>query len=128
MLTLRAEQMVKFSEVALKQFEDRMVQFLAEHFGDQSRMLGESRVRLLVKYGIDQAGKYGIVRERDVCQYIALMFIFGGKFDVNPSLPAIQAVLNDPRLTDSGQKTTALAAAAKKELRRRAKAPAPRKV
>jgi len=120
MLTIRPEQMEKFSEAALKSFEDRMVPFLATHFRDQSRALGESRVRLLVRHGIGRAGSYGIDGQRDVCQYICLMFVFGGNFDVNPKLSSMRAVLDDARLADSGTKIRTLYSAANRELHERA--------
>jgi hypothetical protein len=119
-LTIRTEQMEKFSEAAFKSFEDRMISFLAAHFPDQSGTLGEHRVRCLVRYGIVRSWKYGLDRERDVCQYIALMFVFGGNFDLNQDLPAMKAVLDNSCLPDPGKKMTALYAAANDELNRRA--------
>jgi hypothetical protein len=121
MLTISPEQMARFSEVAVKRFEDQMVPFLATHFPDQSRKLGDERVRLLVRYGIDRARAYGIFRERDVCQYISLMFVFGGDFDKNPSLSSMRAALDDPRMNGPGMRIKALYRAASRDLRRRKK-------
>lgn len=102
-----------------------MLPFLAKHFPDQSRMLGESRVRALVQHAIVRARGYGIVRECDVCQFIALIFVFNGDFDANPNLPSVRAVLDDPRLTDPGMRMKAISAAAHNELRREVNRPVP---
>jgi hypothetical protein len=119
MLTIRPEQLAKFSEKTLKGFVDRMMPFLETHFPDQYHKLGDNRIRVLVQYGIVRGREYGIVRQCDVCQYIALMFVFGGKFDVDASLTALRTVLDDSRLADSSLRIKALYVAANDELRKK---------
>jgi hypothetical protein len=60
MLTISAQQMDKFSDAAVKNFENRMLAFLQTNFPSQSRSVGEPGVRVLVRHGMDRARSYGI--------------------------------------------------------------------
>jgi hypothetical protein len=120
MLTIRAEQMERFEEAATKGFEDRMLPFLTSYFPEQSKQLGEENIRALIQYGISRSRAYGIVTEIDVGQYIALMFIFGGNFDTDPTYPSLRRILVDPKFKDQpGSMIQALYTAAEQEIRQR---------
>ena len=93
MLTIRKEQMAALGAAQVKKFEDRMVTHLQKHFPEQCKKLGP-KLRELVAYGIERAGSYGIVAERDVSRYIDIMLAFGRDFDKDPNLPWAAAALN----------------------------------
>lgn len=121
MFQIRHEQMEPFREEAAKRFEDRMVSFLKEHFPDQSGKLGDTKVRQLIQYGVSRANRYGMTGQRDVCQYLGLMFMFGGNFDEDSRLSELREALLNPRLTPPGAKIEAVYCAATRELERRSK-------
>jgi hypothetical protein len=118
---MRAEQFEAFSRVALRAFEDRLLPFIATHFPDQVRRLGDERTRVIIQNGIDRARHYGLAAECDVCRYIALMFMLGPNFDSNPEFAAMRAVLEDSRQTDPGVKIKTVYAVAEIQLRKRVK-------
>lgn len=113
MLTIRPQQLDVLSEPHLKAFEDRMVAHLKDSFTKQSKSLGEPKLREVIRHGIKQAALYGIGIERDVCQYVDLMMVWGADFDRDPNLPWAGQILrtrNDPSL-----KTSVLVETAKKK-------------
>ena len=65
----------------MRQFEDRLVSHLAQHFPDRFLELKEDGTRDAVRFGVEKAGSYGIESERDVSVYIDIMFEFGKYFD-----------------------------------------------
>ena len=87
MLTLRPAQMQRFSEVALKSFEDMMVVHLNKFFPVRSKAAGEPKLRAFVRYGVKRAAAYNIKAKRDVSRYIDLMITLGADFDTNEQLP-----------------------------------------
>jgi len=103
-LKLRRDQMAAFEERALAQFEPRMLAHLRRCFPRQCEALGDSNVREAIRYGIERAGSYDIVAERDVCMYIELMFIFGRDFDTDKRFPWASEILNDDLTPDPSVK------------------------
>jgi hypothetical protein len=115
MLTIRAEQMKKFSEVAVKRFEDMMVVHLDKFFPGSFKATGEPKVRELIRYGIKRAASYKIQAERDVSRYIDLMMVLGADFDSDRRLPWAGEILrsrNNPE-----QRIAVLLRTAEKHLR-----------
>lgn len=108
MLIIRKEQMGVFEEVALKNFEDRMVIHLGKFFPEQCAALGDDGIREAIRYGIERAESYGIVDERDVCKYIDLTIVFGRDFDESPGTAWASSILNDEFLTDPTAKVERL--------------------
>jgi hypothetical protein len=101
MLKIRKEQDEELGKIALKRFEDSMVEHLRKFFSDECELLGEDGTRQTIHYAIERAGEYGIVSERDVCIYTDVMFAFGRDFDKDPKLPWAAQILNDESLKDS---------------------------
>src|SRR5215472_3275189 len=114
MLTIRALQLDVLSEPQIKRFEDRMLSHLRNSFPQQSELLGELRLREMIRQGVKRAGVYGITTERDVCKYVDLMMVWGTDFDQDQKLPWAGQILrtcNNPSV-----KTTVLVETAKKKL------------
>src|SRR6266851_10150050 len=87
MFTIRKEQMAAFGPLGKKVFEDRVVDHLKKAFPQQSKALGDEKLRETIQYGTQRAAAYRIVAERDVCKYIDLMVLYGRDFDKDPNLP-----------------------------------------
>jgi hypothetical protein len=86
MLTIRPQQMQKFSESALKRFEETMLVHLKKFFPDFCEASGEPEVREFIQYGIKRAASYQVTSERDVSRYIDLMVSLGADFDNDKQL------------------------------------------
>ncbi|HUY13835.1 MAG TPA: hypothetical protein VMX16_09430 [Terriglobia bacterium] len=84
MLAIRPDQLQKFSEAAVKRFEDQMVIHLNKFFPKQCKAAGETKLRETIQYGVKRATAYRITRSSDVCKYIDLMLVFGRDFDQSP--------------------------------------------
>jgi hypothetical protein len=99
-MKIRSQQIVVFVATAVGRFEDRMTAHLNKCFAQECGILGDG-LRDMIRHGIQKAAGYGITTERDVCQYIDLMMVFGRNFDADPDLPWASSVLNYPTLNDS---------------------------
>jgi hypothetical protein len=86
-LTIRKEQMEVFASAAVRNFEDRMVKYLAEYFPGHCDDLGEAKVREIVHRGWERAKGYEMTSERSVSLFISMMFMLGSGFDADPQLP-----------------------------------------
>lgn len=107
-LIIRKEQIQAFREVAIKDFEDRMVAHLEKTYPEKSQALGESGVREAIRHGIKRAAKYKIKSKYGVEKYIEVMFMFGSDFDVDAKLLWARQILNDRALKDSKAKADRL--------------------
>ena len=119
MLTIRREQTEVFRQERLRTFLDSMVPFVSQYFPQQCQQLGDKRIREFVRYGIARARSYGITRKRDVCQYVCLMFIFGGDFDRDGRLKSLQQALQNATIRQNSERMiNQLYAAARRDLLR----------
>jgi len=103
MLVIRDEQMCALKAHMSEQFENRMVRHVREFFPEDFNALGEDKVRMEIRYGIDRANSYEITLEYDVCGYINLMFALGRDYDVDPSLRWAAQILNNAKLSGSSK-------------------------
>ena len=85
-------------------YEGRMIVHLRKCFPHECGRLSDLEIRQAIDLGIANAGKYGLVTERDVCLYIDLMFVFGLDFDTSPNFPWASDILNDSWRTDPSRK------------------------
>lgn len=100
MLEIRNEQMEVFERIAVKDFEDRTVEFIKEYFPKPYEILGETRIREIIQYGIEQAEIYEFTTERNIQLYISFMFMLGSGFDTDPQYPWALQILNDEEISD----------------------------
>ena len=84
MFTLRSHHTEAFDQDIRRRFENRMVAHVNQFFPEKCNALGEEGVRSWIAHGIEKAGSYGIITERDVCKYIDIMFVYGRDFDTDP--------------------------------------------
>ena len=112
-MVIRQEQMSAFQEDANADFENRMVVHLNKCFPAECQALQEAGVRKTIRYGIDQAAKYDVKAERDVCKYIDVMMVYGRDFDTREDLPWAPRILNDQVLRNSTARMDNLFVAAK---------------
>jgi hypothetical protein len=82
MLVVRAAQLEALRAAQFARFENTVLEHVREFFGERCAELGPEGVRNLIKHGMTRARCYGIEREKDVCKYIDISFVFGRDFDV----------------------------------------------
>jgi hypothetical protein len=104
MLKIRKEQMVELGKVSLGNFENGMVEHVKRFFPKYHDVMGDPAVRKTIRYGIDRAEAYGFTTERDVCQYINLMFLLGSDFDTDTRLPGLAAIFGDTSMKEHGER------------------------
>jgi hypothetical protein len=116
---LRNDQVRALSEAANTRFENRMMVHVQKFFPRERSALGEDGTRNLIREGMRQAPQYGFHNEREVCQYIDLMVVWGQDFATNERLPWARALLTDPTLTDPAWKMSRLYKTALEKLNER---------
>ncbi|HLJ87062.1 MAG TPA: hypothetical protein VKZ53_09570 [Candidatus Angelobacter sp.] len=94
MWTIRQQQLDAFHRQHLLQFEDSMALHLSQFAPKHWRVIGDQTGREVIRFGIDQAKRYGFTNRGPVRFYLELMFIFGSYFDTDPQLPWIRPLLN----------------------------------
>lgn len=94
-MVIRGEQMAALSDAAAVAFEDRVLGHLKRCFPELCGEREEADLRGAIRYGIQRAGTYGVVMQRDVCRYIDLMMVFGRDFDRGAGLPGAAEILQD---------------------------------
>jgi hypothetical protein len=100
MFKIRKEQMALFEEAAIRNLEERTVDFLRASVPFHSEVLGETGLREVVRLGRQRAAGYGITAEGGVQRYVLLMFGMGSHFDRDALLPWTAAMLTDPTIPD----------------------------
>ncbi|HIJ70408.1 MAG TPA: hypothetical protein HPP87_03490 [Planctomycetes bacterium] len=108
MLKIRKEQYEELAKVALKQFENTMVEHIQAHFPKPAQISGEKAVRTTIQYGFERSKTYGFKTEHEVCLYIDLMIILGSGFDTEPQLPWISQLLKSEDFSNASKKIEAL--------------------
>jgi rubrerythrin len=91
--TLRQEHLDSFDAMYRETFEDRMLRDIAERFYPQFEAMGEEKVRDRICDGIERAARYEIHTQRDVAQFIRLMFGIRPDFDTSRKTPFAAEIL-----------------------------------
>lgn len=104
MLKIRKEQDEELGKIALKRFEDSMVEHVKEFFPKYYEIHGEPLIRKVIQYAVQRAENYDFVTERDVCLYINLVFLLGSNFDTDKQLPWTVEILKDEMITSSAMR------------------------
>ena len=100
MLAIRKQQIEVFTEAAAKAFEDRTYRHLQQWFPRHITLLGEDRMRRLIRHGWEKADSYHLTAECCVRSYIEFMCLLGSGFDADPLLPWAVQILRDPSTED----------------------------
>ncbi|HRF61751.1 MAG TPA: hypothetical protein PK708_02445 [Candidatus Competibacter sp.] len=97
---------------AAPSFGHRLLLLLQMLTPEKYRALGEGPLRNLVRYGYENAKRYGITTEPGIMNYVALAFMLGSGFDRDPLYPWAAAALSDPGQIDPTQRGALLREAA----------------
>jgi hypothetical protein len=101
MLVIRKEQMdIIRTSLGKKRFTDRIVNRLKKMLPEKD----EQDLLEVAQYGILRAEQNQFITERDICQYIDLMAVFGKDFDKDPELPWVKEVLNNQSFNTTSEK------------------------
>lgn len=103
MLKIRQEQLEALRQVPRQAFEDDMVAHFERYFALQATLLGEQRLRTVIRKGIVRAGEHELRTRRQICFYISIMLLLGSEFDVDPQLPWATQRLSDRRMHPSAR-------------------------
>ncbi|NNE65651.1 MAG: hypothetical protein HKN33_03720 [Pyrinomonadaceae bacterium] len=95
-------------EVALRNFEDGLVQHCKEFAPKHSEVIEDEGVRKVVKLGIKRANEYGFTKRGPIRFYVELMFMFGSDFDNDFQLPWAEGVLTNDQISDEMERADAL--------------------
>ena len=87
MLVIRKAQMEAFEKIAVRRFEDGLLDHLRTFFPNHAATLGDQQLGRVIRYGLQRAESRKVQTERGVYQYLALMFMLGSLFDEDPQLP-----------------------------------------
>jgi len=93
MLTIRPAQWKALAEAGLVRFEDEMVQHLSVFAPELARVMGEPRMRELVRLGIARGKAYGFTDRGPLRSYLEMMLALGADFDTDPALARATAAL-----------------------------------
>ncbi len=105
MLRIRQTQRSVFRSQARARFEQEMAMHLAARSPYHARVLGNLGMLAAVRFGIERAARRGFNLRGPVRLWLELMFLFGGRFDDDPLLPADSAELVDCRDPDRQMQT-----------------------
>jgi hypothetical protein len=94
MLKISRQQMDSFRAAAARAFEERMVAHLAERFPLRSASLGEPELLRVIQKGLGSAALHGIVKEKDVCRLIELMYALGEGASATPDDSWVAEILD----------------------------------
>jgi hypothetical protein len=91
-MTIRQAQIQTFADKSNRSFESRMIVHLRKCFAAQCGTLSDDELRASVEQGKENAARYGITAERDVCKFIGIRTVHGSGFE---QLPWASKILND---------------------------------
>lgn len=100
MLKIRAEQLEVFEQAALRNFIERMADYLQETFPKHYEIFGRDKIRDLARFGMEQARVHDLTAERSIKLYTTLMFMFGSRFDTDPQYSWAAEILGDRNNVD----------------------------
>lgn len=103
-MIIRDEQIEAFEEVRMPEFEDRMVEHLAEFSPLHSKSLGEKGIRGLIRTAMQRAENHGLTRKGPVKFYIETTILLGIDFDTDPQYPEIAKILGDASIADQTER------------------------
>lgn len=95
MFVLKNQQIEVYKEIALKNFEDKMLNHIKEFFPNHFNMIPEDCIREIIQLGYEKAKGYGFTTQRNVCLYINIMLVVGSNFDVDPMYSWVSTHLVD---------------------------------
>jgi hypothetical protein len=98
MLVIRRQQMDVLTAPHREEFLRRAVRSLVRLFPEDPRHADETAVRAFIAGAVEQAGLYGVAREREVLLFLYLAFDQGLGFEARPGQAWIEGILRDGTL------------------------------
>ncbi len=108
MLIIREEQMEIFEQVALRNFENDMIDHLKDFSPDHCRVLKNDGVRKVIQLGVEKAETYGFTDRGPVKFYVEMMFMLGSYFDTDPQYPWAGRILTDEAIEQQTERADRL--------------------
>ena len=87
MFIIRKQHMEAFAGVAMRNYEDRLLEHVRESFPEQVKTDGDAKTRETIQAGIQSARRHSLLTERDAALYIEVMYILGPEFETDPRYP-----------------------------------------
>ena len=82
----------------MRQFENRVIRHIRATHPEYCRSRSDDQIRLQVQAGIRKAGRYSIVEDDDVEQFILLLVDRGMEFEKAPDMAECREILENPKL------------------------------
>jgi len=95
MIKLREAQVLALIKAASGPFIRRLEADLRELFPERFSELGTNGTRAAIESGIEKARGYGMTREKEIAQFVGLMFMLGLEFDRDPDFLWAQRILRN---------------------------------
>lgn len=114
LLRIRKEQVEALSQAVVAQFEERTVDELRATLPAYG--LDEEALRELIRQGISDAARYGLISEQGTRAYIGAMLALGESFDGTQRYAWLRAILENPEVNPE-KKADRLRAAARRGAR-----------
>ena len=92
-MKISAEQMKTLNEVAVSDFDQRLVNFLREQF-EGARAVPDPQLQQGIRGQVQRAGRYGLDSEQQLAAYVTTAWLLGEDFD--ETFPRIRTVLCSP--------------------------------
>ena len=102
-LIITQSQLSAFSDYMYAGFIKKAFVRLKEKFPVSTKNITDDSLNLLIREGINKAGKYHIVDRPDVLGFLEYIVVLGNRFDVDTSLPAITKILKIRNLSGSAK-------------------------
>ncbi len=93
MLVIRAEQIYKFEDAAMRAFEDEMTLHAARFSPALYSVIGEAQLRVAVIQVLRKASVHGFTLKGPMRLFVELMLMCGSSFDCDPQYEAITEAL-----------------------------------
>ena len=101
MLVIREEQVSSLQQAGLNNFENDLIEYFSIEFAPKHcEVIGNERVRKVIRRGIKKAQNYGFSSRGPIRFYLELMFMFGGRFDTDPQYDWVTKILVDSETND----------------------------
>lgn len=95
MFRIRQQQIAQLCQAAGQHFEQEMYTHVATYFPNHCAVNGEHGIQAVIRHGVTRALSHGLIRHREICLYITVMFMLWSNFDEDVSLPWAAQILAD---------------------------------
>ena len=96
-LVIRDAQREALRRGRVAQFADRVVGHLVTCCPERCALMDRGALRTLVSESLEQAGRWGMTSERDLCRFATVALFFGPAFDRDPELPWAGRILHSKK-------------------------------